>query len=169
MPAYIELTKGKRAIVDECLFVALSHFKWWAHKGRNSYYAACHEVTPDGRKIRSMHAIVLQLYGIHCQHQIDHKDGNGLNNQRDNLRPATLKQNAANRRLHRDSTSGFKGVHFNKKRQRWEASITKDGHRRWLGFHDTAEEAAAAYDRAAIALHGEFARTNEDMRRSVAG
>ena len=88
--------------------------------------------------------------------QVDHKNRNGLDNRRDNLRLATHGQNLANSKTH--SESGFKGVEKNK--HRFYASISIDGKTKKLGGYDTPEEAARAYDEAALEQFGEFARIN---------
>jgi hypothetical protein len=91
---------------------------------------------------------------------VDHRDGNGLNNHPDNLRAASGEQNACNRLLNANNTSGFKGVYLDKASGRWRARVSHNGARRALGLFDTAEEAARAYDREAVRLHGAFASLN---------
>lgn len=91
---------------------------------------------------------------------VDHINGNGLDNRRANLRPATPSQNTANARMPSDNTSGFKGVGWFARTGRWRAYITYQGRQKHLGYFDIAEEAALAYDAAARELFGEFARPN---------
>ncbi len=90
----------------------------------------------------------------------DHFDGNGLNNCRSNLRTCTHSENHAARPLQRNSTSGFKGVSYAKRERLWRAYIVKMRRQQGLGYFTTAEEAARAYDRAALTAFGEFARLN---------
>ncbi|MDT4872900.1 AP2 domain protein [compost metagenome] len=90
---------------------------------------------------------------------VDHRDGNKLDNRRGNLRQATQGQNAKNTRLARNNTSGFKGVSRTAE-GRWRARITVDRKEIRLGVFGTPEEAAAAYDKAAKQMHGEFASPN---------
>ena len=91
---------------------------------------------------------------------IDHINGDGLDNRIANLRLATRSQNIANSKAHRDNATGFKGVSFNREKQKFEAYIYHDGRQRSLGYHDTAEEAHAAYCHAAREVFGEFARSS---------
>jgi len=89
---------------------------------------------------------------------IDHIDGNGLDNRRQNLRPANESTNGANRAISSNNTSGFKGVV--RSRTKWGAVITPSGRKVWLGTFLTPEDAARAYDAAAAVYFGEFARLN---------
>lgn len=92
--------------------------------------------------------------------EVDHRDGNPLNNRQDNLRECTHAQNQKNVPRPSHNTSGFKGVYWCKQSQKWRARIAIDGKCKHLGLFITAEEAGAAYDAAAVANHGEYARTN---------
>lgn len=91
--------------------------------------------------------------------EIDHRNGNIADNSIANLREATRGQQMANLKRPRTNTSGFKGVSFYKRQRRWRAYIATDGKPKHLGYFDTAEEAHAAYAKAAVAQFGEFART----------
>jgi hypothetical protein len=85
---------------------------------------------------------------------VDHADGDSANNQRGNLRVCTHAQNMGNRRVNANNTSGFKGVSWKSRSGRWLARLAgKD-----VGLFETKELAAAAYQRAALAKYGEFAR-----------
>lgn len=90
--------------------------------------------------------------------QIDHRDGNGQNNQIANLREATRLENLRNRGSARNNTSGFKGVSWHAKRGKWESQIRFNGRKKYLGRFDSPEAAYAAYCAAAAEFHGEFAR-----------
>lgn len=94
---------------------------------------------------------------------IDHKDRNGFNNKWENLREVTISQNAANSFRKVKNKAGFKGVKFMTDHARikpWEASIHKNGKYYYIGAFKTAEEAAKAYDKKALELYGEYAKTN---------
>ena len=87
---------------------------------------------------------------------VDHKDCNGLNNRIDNLRLATHAQNCMNRRTRKDNTSGLKGVSWNG--FTWSAQIRVNGKNKVLGRYRSKGMAAVAYAKAALQLHGQFAR-----------
>ena len=90
----------------------------------------------------------------------DHKDGNGLNNQRSNIRFASDSQNAQNKTKHSNRHGRFKGVTWNANAGKWMAQIMAKRIYYYLGLFSHEEEAAKVYDRAAKELHGEFAKTN---------
>lgn len=103
---------------------------------------------------------------------VDHKDRNRGNNKWSNLRAATASQNAANRTIRSDNTSGYKGVTFKKQTGRWLARAFIGGKQIHLGYFDTAEEAAAVSMAKSIELHGEFATDGQpfwhsDTTRSI--
>ena len=90
---------------------------------------------------------------------MDHKDGNGLNNTRNNLRLCTVSQNQCNSRVRRTSRTGYKGVCL--RGNKIAARIKINGESIFLGYFKTVEDAARAYNEAAIVIHGEFARLND--------
>lgn len=92
---------------------------------------------------------------------VDHIDGNPLNNVIENLRICKKQQNEYNTKIRSDNTSGFKGVSFSKKRKKYRAYITRDGKQYYLGYFNTKEEAAEAYNEKAKELFGNFARLNQ--------
>jgi len=92
--------------------------------------------------------------------QVDHIDGNGINNTRQNLRACVNRTNAANRPGYLGSTSSYKGVSFRTSANRWQSTIKSNGKIKWLGTFATQEEAARAYDAASLDLFGEFAFQN---------
>ena len=110
-----------------------------------------------GRLYRAHQLAWFYVTGEWCKGVIDHRDGDPSNNRWNNLRSATLSQSNANRRPCRNTACGLKGV--SQDRQRWRATIYKNGHRHHLGNFRTPQEAHAAYVKAARKLFGEFART----------
>ena len=157
--AYIQLTKGMETVVD-LADANLGGFNWQAAvTGRMTY---AHRVVsgPAGRRnVVLIHRVIAERAGL-CVGgvEVDHRDGNGLNNRRQNLRVATTAQNQHNSRRHVDNTSGVKGVHRRTVDGRWEAKLQVDGTRLHLGTFATREDAAAAYAEAALLRHGVFAR-----------
>jgi hypothetical protein len=154
----ILLTHGKVAIVDAADYDWLNQFNWSAHKRKHYWYASRRNQWPAKRSATVyMHR---QILGAEKGLVVDHIDGNCLNNTRLNLRLATHSQNLLNQGLSSDNTSGYKGVSWHKIRLKWQAQISIDGKRKYLGMFDTAEDAARAYDEMASRHHGEFARLN---------
>lgn len=153
--ATVALTQGKMTLVDTADLNIVAPYKWYCSNG----YAIASIWTADGNCRRIyLHRLVLGLADprIHA----DHINGDGLDNRRTNLRRATRHQNMANQTLSRRNTSGYKGVSKYPRTPAYRATITANGKRRHLGFFATPEAAARAYDRAAVELHGEYARTN---------
>lgn len=89
---------------------------------------------------------------------LDHIDGDGTNNNPENLRLVTHKENGWNRGASRSNSSGKKGVYWDKQSKKWRAQITICSNRKKLGLFNSIDDAAAAYDRAAREHHGEFYR-----------
>lgn len=111
-----------------------------------------------GGKVYRAHRIIFLMLRGYLPEQIDHIDGNGLNNDVENLRAATHSQNGSNRGAQKNNTSGFKGVGWKKNAQKWYASIRFDGKQCHIGYFDTPDAAHEAYKAAAKKLHKEFAR-----------
>lgn len=157
----IGLTKGFFAIVDDEDFDQVNQFKWRAFDlpNRTTVYA-CREVTV--RRKRSFILMHRFIMGFHHK-EIDHKDGDGLNNMRGNLRPCIHLNNGSNRKLGRNNTSGFKGVSFHKGIGKWQAVVKVNFKPKYLGVFDSPKEAALVYDAAAIKHFGEFAKTNQQL------
>lgn len=113
-----------------------------------------------GQRYKVHRIIWLMQTGDWPKGEIDHIDGDGLNNSWRNLRDVTHSQNMMNAAVRSDSTSGFKGVSYDKQRERWYAYINVEGKRKMLGRHKTKQEAIAARKSAQDALFGEFARAD---------
>lgn len=147
----IALSKGFSAIVDEGdLERVISYGTWWASERPWGVYA----YTKVGKSTLYLHRLIIAApHGAH----VDHVNGDGLDNRRANLRFASQSENCANRNA-KPTTIGFRGVY--RKNSRYCARIWVRGTGRYLGTFDTPEEAADAYDQAAEAAFGAFARLN---------
>jgi hypothetical protein len=153
----IELTHGKVALID-VEDAHLAAFAWHAICEDNGWwYAARHEPRPSKRILR-LHREVLGVTDPRVY--VDHGNSDGLDCRRSNLRAATNTQNQHNRVLARSNTSGFKGVSLLRQTGKWQAAIKANGRKLYLGQFARPEDAARAYDDAARANHGEFARLN---------
>lgn len=150
----IELTQGKFAIVDDKDFEWLSQWKWCSDKGGKTFYAIR---VVEKNKIRTkiyMHRLILNTpRGM----DTDHKNGNGLDNRRENLRVGTHGQNVMNS-LAKGGISGEKGVYPS--RNKWVAAIYLNYKKIHLGVFLTKNEAKKVYQRAALQYFGEFVRIN---------
>lgn len=102
----IPLTKGKIALVDDTDYDWLIQWKWHAWTAKGKWFAISQE--KEGHKMK-MHRLIMNAPdGL----QVDHRNHNGLDNRRENLRICTNTENSRNRRIRRDNTTGFKGVHW---------------------------------------------------------
>jgi hypothetical protein len=154
----IKLTMNLVALVDDEDFEALNKRKWFAQKGRNTFYARTSYRKNGVKKSERMHRVILGLTDSNLL--ADHIDGNGLNNQKSNLRTASYSDNNANRKTKINDTSKYLGVCFNASNGLWKAQITKNYKKHNLGFFAKEINAAKAYNEAAKKLHGEFANLN---------
>jgi hypothetical protein len=154
-PAGQKPVEARFAIVDVEDYEKLSQYDWHYYEtGNKNYYA----VRFKGAKIVSMHRTVMNEP---INLVVDHKDGNGLNNRKENLRVVTRTQNHYNRRKTiRKTTSKYKGVHRITDRKAYCAKIRYKGKTISLGYYKDEIEAAKAYDEAAKKYFGEYARLN---------
>ena len=158
----IELTQGKVALVDDEDYDFVNQWKWQAAKWQGGFYAVRSEYIGGGSKNPKfkrfkMHRVILQAKD---GFDVDHRDTDGLNNQRYNLRQCTRIQNKQNGKPYKGGTSAYKGVCFIKKRKRWVSAITFNKKRFQIGYFKDEICAAKAYDLKARELFGEYARTN---------
>lgn len=159
----IELTRGFKAMVDDEDFEFLSKLRWHAQKiGKNWYATRSTYIDKKNGSVYMHRQVVNAAPGI----LVDHKDGNGLNCQKHNLRQCNRQQNAFNTK-DVDGNLPYKGAMRIKRVSRngkvtypIVAKIKKDGKSIWIGTYKTPEEAAAAYDNKALELFGEFASLN---------
>jgi len=153
----IRLSQGQYALIDEADYGLVRGYKWCAVHVKGKWYASTNVRSNDDgeRRQLKMHTLIMSAHGV------DHRDGNGLNNTRYNLRVATQAQNCKNRSKKRAaSSSPYKGVWWHKRIGKWQAVLTVNYQRQHLGSFDDPIEAAKAYDAAARAANGEFAKVN---------
>lgn len=146
-------THGRHEVlVDDGDYQEISKHKWCLYPKGITFYA----ITKVNRIVTRMHRMIIAAKPGQL---IDHKDGNGLNNTRNNIRIATFSQNAMNRKKRIGSSSQFKGVF--KIRSKFQSRITVNYKDKSLGYFSLELDAAKAYNEAAIKYHGEFARLND--------
>ena len=163
----IQLTQERTAIIDD-IDSDLNQFNW---------YAAFHPKYGNGgnytarRKYRKgicvhteqMHRTILSRIlnrPLERYEEVDHENRNPLDNRRQNLRLATREQNTRNQGAHKDGSSNFKGVSWNKEKGKWHARIYTKGKHIHIGYFENATSAAKSYDEKAKQLFGAFAVTN---------
>lgn len=153
----IPLTRGQFAIVDDSDFEWLNKWKWCAKLRPNGqFYAARTTGRRSGKKTIRMHRVI---GGAIKGDQIDHKNGDTLDNRLENLRLCTASQNMCNRGASKNNTLGFKGVSWHKQMSMWRAEIYVRSQCFYLGLYSSAAAASRAYKMASRQYHGEFART----------
>ena len=167
MSKQIPLTQGKFAIVDDADFEWVNQWKWYAKKAYNTWYAVRNSQMVNGKRtgIR-MHRVILGLNKGDSS-EVDHKNHNGLDNRKDNIRICTHSQNQRNKICRIRKSSLYKGVHWSKTANKWCAQIRLNGIRTHLGLFDLEMHAVNAYDKAAKKYHGEFSHANFYMRTEL--
>jgi hypothetical protein len=160
----IPLTQGKVALVSDCDYKYLMKWKWYYQTRKPNLlgYAARQRRLKATGKQRAvyMHVEIMRRAGRLRPGQVDHCDQNGLHNYRSNLRMATRTQQKANTKRYKNNTSGYKGVHWRKDICKWCARIGVNGKKKHLGYYESKEKAAEAYDRAAEKYFGKFSCLN---------
>jgi len=159
----IPLTQGKFALVDDKDYDWLSRWKWHYVKAyyskRELGYAVRHPEMKNGKRdtVILMHR---EIVNTPKEMETDHKNGNGLDNRRSNLRMCTRSQNLANQHSIIGS-SKYKGVAWHKRDKKWMSYIMKDKQTHYLGYFTDEKDAARSYNKAAIEMFGEFVCLNE--------
>jgi hypothetical protein len=160
----IPLNDGRATILDDCdrdLVVR----PWHLHRSAsNDLQYAAYSITENGvTQMVLLHRVIVERMlnrPLRSGEEVDHRDGDGLNNRRANLRACSHGENMFNQRKARTNTSGYKGVYWHRVGGKWAAAIQVNGRKRHLGLFYSKDVAARAYDRAARELFGEFARLN---------
>jgi len=148
----------KIILIDSEDYELVSKYKWtiWSHGKSGTLYAT----TNFNGETHLLHRFILGLKK-HSKFIGDHKDGNGLNNCRSNLRICTQKDNSKNQKVSKLSVTGFRGVHWYKAYSCYMVQITVNYQKIFIGYFKDKIEAAKAYNEVASKHHGEFAKLNE--------
>ena len=154
----IKLTQGYEAMVSDEDFERVNQYKWHVYKDKYTCYARRRTQKNGVRTNVFMHRFILDTMSM-----VDHRDRNGLNNQRENLRIADWFKNAWNREVRRDSKTGVKGVGISTDREnkKFYAYITHHGKVKHLGRYHTLEEARIVREEAEKKYFGEFANSSD--------
>lgn len=160
----IPLNQGQFTLIDT-VDLDLLKFNWTAQfsSSIDGYYAFRGEGGRKNRKRIQMHRCILErMLGIELKRsdRVDHVNHNTLDNRRENLRLATVAQNAHNSKIAKNNTSGYKGVSWHSAGRKWCAQIKNKKVKIHLGVFDDKDDAARAYNTAALELFGEFALLN---------
>ncbi len=154
----IELTKGKKVIIDDEDYILISRYKWHTLKTNVNYYAATNIGGRKNRKYILMHRLIMHA---NDERDVDHINYNGLDNRKINLRLCSRKNNIRRKnKCIKPCSSQYKGVWWRKDTKKWAAEITVDGKKIALGCFMNEIEAAQAYNHAATEYFGEFKRLN---------
>lgn len=153
-------TSGDKVMVSDKDFKKVSSYRWSTLKSKNHSLLYARRTFCNGvsRKHVFLHRFILGITDPKVK--VDHRDRNGLNCTRKNLRTCTHSQNLYNSKLRVNNTSGFKGVSWNKWHKAWMVKIRSQNNYVFLGYFGSRVTGAKVYDRAARKLFGRFARTN---------
>lgn len=157
----IKISKGMTALVDDEDYDKVSKFRWFAVKKGNNYYAQRVNYTNINSELMGKTSIMHRfiLGEVDSNIKIDHRDHNTLNNQKNNLRRCTQKQNCINTSSHKGSTSKYRGVYLNNS-FKWSAQIKHPNGLRETKTFNSEIEAAKWYNEKAEKSYGEFANLN---------
>lgn len=169
MTREIELTKGYKALIDDEDFEWVSRNKWISTTNGASARAGRWTRENGKRKFLFLYREILRHHGLldPTKPEVDHINGNSLDDRKANLRPCTRVENMRNRWGSSKSRTGVKGVSWNPANRNWNAQIGLAGKKVHLGCFKTAEEAKRAYDDAAAKHFGDFVYTGDNCRGRI--
>lgn len=147
----ITLTQGYVALVDDEDFDLVSKYKWRVDKQRYTNYALAHDINDNSKSI-FMHRLILEPKKR--SHEVDHKDGNGLNNTRENIHIVSRSVNNIRRRVIPGNKTGYRGISIHKRTGKYLAKIQCDGKQKYLGLFTNIADAVVAYEKAGRKLFG---------------
>lgn len=148
---YIELSKEMQATVDDDMYDFLNQWSWYVS---SNGYAVRNEYHPKHMTLR-MHVLINNTpEGFFT----DHINGNKLDNRRSNLRTCTKNENGFNRDKPSNNTSGYKGIYWHKRDNKWRVQLRVDGKKKYIGNYSDLQDAIMARNKAALTYHGGFAK-----------
>lgn len=162
---YAELfdNNGRSFIIDKSDLQLVDQYYWMVHDKTHGHHKAPQKEVVTHAHNNGKHTIIkLHRLLLTTKHQVDHKNGNALDNRRANLRECTNQENSRNS-VPKGGTSKFKGVSRCRQTHKWRATITMNYSMIHIGRFDDEVDAAMAYDKKAIELFGEFAKTNREL------
>jgi hypothetical protein len=154
----IKTINGYLALIDDEDFEGLNEYEWTGVQIHRSWYARRYEQVDGKQRPIFMHREIMKAGKGTC---VDHRNKDGMDNQKENLRFGTVAQSQYGRRLNKNSSTGYKGVFWNTRKSKYYAQIYKSGRRTSLGAYHNPIDAAKAYNQAALLYFGEYARLNE--------
>jgi hypothetical protein len=157
----VKLLHGEIALIDDEDYERVSQYRWYAHNKKTDHtlYARSSMKIDGVFKTALMHRFIMNLQD---GERVDHRNRNGLDNQKSNLRRCTNQQNSHNSKFHKTehNTSRYKGICFLRNRNAWSARIVVNYKSIYIGYYKDETDAARAYDAKARELFGEFAFLN---------
>lgn len=143
---------GEKILVDDEDFDRVNQHSWWRLKKPSGLVYAQTEITTNGRR-RSVRLARFVMRIRSRKKEVDHRNGDGLDNRKENLRVLVLGKNRFGFcRKRKGATSRYRGVSWNRAHKKWWAAVEKHGRYHFLGLHDDEKQAALAYNKKAIAL-----------------
>lgn len=153
----VRIGSGRYTIVDIEDYELTIKYPWEYHIKKGKGYASCKIRVGYGKRRKSLHRLIMNAdNGV----MVDHKNRNTLDNRRYNLRFCTFSQNSMNSCSRNGSSSKYKGVHWSCHWHVWRAVIKANKKIYQIGSYDNEDDAALAYNEAAMKYHGEFAVLN---------
>jgi len=147
-------------LIDDEDYEKIKDYKWCVHYQHNvnNFYVV--RMKKDEFGIYRTIFLHRLITNCHKALVVDHINHNTLDNRKENLRICTRSQNGRNRKISKNKSSKYKGVNFHKGNMKWQAMIRFNDQHKYLGIFENEEDAAKAYNEAAVKYHGEFALLN---------